>query len=165
MLLAAALGACAPVQTQAAPAGAPLNGVSVEVKSWGATLRKWSVDASGNVEHVKSEQIGSDRGHYNLLTRRLTLSPEQRSALNAAVVQVETQLALPEGCENMLTDGPYGTITWNRGTEQKLPFSANCMKGRDYDLASAIFAADELVDDASLATQPVETKEVDLRGR
>ena len=127
------------------------------VKSWGATLRDWKVDAAGHVEHVSGERPGANRMDIVIETRRLTLSRPQMRALAAAVTRVESILRKPEQCTERVTDGPYGSFRWDRGKgQQSLPFDGNCMKGRDYDLASAIFAADEIVDKAAKKVEPVE---------
>jgi hypothetical protein len=90
-------------------------------------------------------------------TRRFTLSAKQRRAFEAAVDKVERVLARPPGCENQMTDAPYGSLRWVKGKEKiDVPFSGNCVKGRDFDLAVAIFAADAMIDKAAVALRPVE---------
>jgi len=131
--------------------------ISGEVKSWGATLRRWKVDGAGNVEHTSGEKVGANRDDIMIEVRRTRLSPAELASLRETVSRVKAVLAEPEQCDEMLTDGPYGTFRWYEGEKlMELPFSANCMKGRDYRLASAIFAADEIVDEAAKATQPVD---------
>ena len=153
-----ALAACATsAREPVAPAAPALVSAGATVKSWGATLRDWKVDAAGHVEHISGERVGADRTDMIIETRRLTLSPAQMQKLAAAVGRVETILQQPEHCDQKLTDGPYGTFRWNRGKgEQALPFDGNCVEGRDYQLVSAIFAADKIVDEAAKAVQPVE---------
>jgi hypothetical protein len=153
-----ALVSCAtPASEAAAPAAPALESAGATVKSWGATLRDWKVDAAGHVEHVSGERVGGDRTDIIIETRRLTLSAAQMQQLATAVGRVETILAQPEQCSQRLTDGPYGTFRWNRGSgEVALPFDGNCVEGRDYQLVSAIFAADAIVDEAAKAVEPVE---------
>jgi hypothetical protein len=127
------------------------------VKSWGVTLRRWTMDEAGHVEHTSGLKVGGNRTDMVIEIRRLTLTPAQRAAVAEAVTKVESVLAEPEQCDERLTDGPYGTFSWDRGAQpNKLPFDGNCVRGRDYRLVSAIFAADAIVDDAAKATQPVE---------
>lgn len=157
LCLAFLLSACAHVAPTGGPTPIALKSVGGEVKSWGATLRRWTVDGSGRVEHISGENVGGNRTDVVIETRRLTLTQAQRVALAQAVSKVEAVLETPEYCDEKLTDGPYGTFQWDRGNGvNKLPFDGNCVRGRDYDLVSAIFAADHIVDDAAKATQPVE---------
>ena len=155
------LTACASVPaSQPAPAPATrLISAGAEVKSWGATLRQWTIDSEGRVEHTSGEKVGANRNDIIIEVRRLTLSADGRQKLADAVQRVETVLATPEQCDEQLTDGPYGSFRWNSGRgEQTLKFDGNCMKGRDYELASAIFAADKIVDDAAKAVGPAERR-------
>jgi hypothetical protein len=157
LCLAFLLSACAPASAVTSTQAAGLKSVGGEVKSWGVTLRRWTVDEAGRVEHTSGEKVGGDRADVMIETRRLTLTKAQRAALVEAVGKVEAVLQTPEHCDEKLTDGPYGTFQWDRGSGvNKLPFDGNCVRGRDYDLVSAIFAADQIVDDAAKATQPVE---------
>jgi hypothetical protein len=151
------LAGCAPAAPVGSSAPASLKSAAGEVKSWGATLRRWTVDEAGRVEHVSGEKVGGNRTDIMIETRRTTLSRAQQDELAAAIGKVEAVLHIPEHCDQMLTDGPYGTLQWDRGDGvNKLPFNGNCVRGRDYDLVSAIFAADQIVDDAAKATDPVE---------
>ena len=154
-----AVASCATAPKEAAAPAAPaLVSAGATVKSWGATLREWKVDAAGHVEHVSGERVGANRTDVVIETRRLALSPEQMGELAAAVTRVETILQQPEQCSQQLTDGPYGTFRWDRGHgEQSLPYNGNCVQGRDYELVSAIFAADKVVDEAAKAVQPTES--------
>jgi len=158
VIACAALASCAGVPTQAAtPSQTPLKSAGATVRSWGATLRDWKIDAAGHIEHRSGERVGGNRTDVVIETRRLTLSAGQMKALSDAVARVEAVLQQPEQCSQFVTDGPYGTFRWDRGDgEQALPFSGNCMEGRDYQLVSAIFAADKLVDDAAKAVEPAE---------
>ena len=157
LCLAFLLSACAPAGAATSARPVALKSVGGEVKSWGATLRRWTVDEAGRVEHTSGEKVGADRTDVVIETRRLTLTKAQRAALAEAVGKVEAVLQTPAHCDEKLTDGPYGTFQWDRGSGvNKLPFDGNCVRGRDYDLVSAIFAADQIVDDAAKATQPVE---------
>ena len=132
------------------------------MKSWGATLRDWKVDSVGNVEHVSGERAGADRTDVVIETRRLKLSAQQMRELATAVERVETIMKTPEHCSERLTDGPYGTFKWDSGAGVKsLPIDANCVRGRDYELVSAIFAADKVVDDAAKLVEPAERRTLD----
>ena len=149
------LTACATVPpTPPVPA---LQSASAAVRSWGVTLHEWNVDAAGHVEHKSGQKVGGDRTDVMIETRRFTLTAPQQTQLAAAVTRVESILATPEGCDERLTDGPYGTFTWDRGGKpNKLDFDGNCVRGRNYELVSAIFAADGLVDAIAKTLQPVE---------
>jgi hypothetical protein len=157
-LAGAILASCAQSPAVEAESHAPrLQSAGGELKSWGATLHHWTMDADGKVEHTSGERVGGNRTDVVIETRRFTLSPEQRLALDNAVQRVELIIGRPEGCENQMTDGPYGTLRWSKGGEESvLPFSGNCVKGRDYDLASAVMAADAIVDDIAKAVPAAE---------
>jgi hypothetical protein len=151
---------CAPApaadQVQAAP---KLRSVGAEVKSWGVTLRSWTVDAAGHVEHSSGGRPGMQPSSITIEVRRFTLAPSKSAGLTAAVARVEAVLARPEHCDQKLTDGPYGTFSWDEGAgPQTLRFDGNCVNGRDAELAEAIFAADKIVDDAAKAVEPVERR-------
>ena len=150
-LAAALLAACAPVAvSEPGPPPATLKSAGAEVKSWGVTLREWSMDAEGRVEHVSGGRVGVPPADIVLEVRRFSLSSTNRQALADAAVRVQAVLAQPEHCDLMMTDGPYGQFRWNLGAkEEVLPFSANCVKGRDHELAEAVFSADRIVDDAA----------------
>ena len=163
MRLFVALGAllvfaCAPAPAiDAAPAKPKLHSVGAEVKSWGVTLRKWTVDADGRVEHSSGGRPGKAPADTVIEVRRQVLSAETRMKLDEAVQRVKSVLATPEHCDEQLTDGPYGTFTWDEGAgQQQLKFDGNCVKGRDAKLSEAIFAADEIVDDAAKGAEPVD---------
>ena len=160
-LAATALSACASVSASPAepvPATS-LVSAGAEVKSWGATLRKWTVDSEGRVEHTSGEKVGANRADIVIEVRRLTLAAADRAKIADAIARVEAILATPEHCDERLTDGPYGNFSWNAGSgEQAIKFDGNCVKGRDYELTSAIFAADKVVDDAAKAVEPVERR-------
>jgi len=133
--------------------------VSVDVKSWGVTLRRWSVDSSGRVEHSSGEKVGAKQDPAVIEIRRAVLTPSQLAAVHAGLAQVESVLSRPEQCDLMMTDGAYGTVRWFEDDQRvELPFSANCVKGRDHELAVAIFAVDKIVDDAAMTTEPVERR-------
>ncbi len=159
-LLASCATAPAPVTNEPAASPTPaLSSVGAEVKSWGATLRQWTVDAGGQVEFSSGGQPGKDPATVTIEVRRFALSPADRAELARAVQKVEAALVRPEQCDQSLTDGPYGKFRWDWGKgQQELPFSANCIKGRDADLANAVFAADAIVLGASKAVDPVERK-------
>jgi hypothetical protein len=155
------LAACAPAPSSTFQPAAPqpaLKSAGAEVKSWGVTLRQWSVDQAGRVEHVSGGRVGVNPADLVLEVRRFELPAASRQALADAVMRVQAVLAAPEHCDLSMTDGPYGSFRWNYGEkEEVLPFSANCVKGRDHELAEAIFAADRIVDDAA-DTAPVVEK-------
>lgn len=159
LCLAFLLTGCATVSAPVAPPPPPaLVSAGASLKSWGATLHEWTMDAAGNVEHTSGQKVGRDRTDVTIETRRFTLTPAQQAQLAAAVTRVETVLATPEGCEEHLTDGPYGTFKWDRGGKpNKLDYDGNCVRGRDYELVSAIFAADGVVDDLAKTLKPTET--------
>ena len=145
------------VDVSAAPTAPALVSVGAEVKSWGVTLRQWAVNADGQVEFSSGGQPGKDPATVTIEVRRFALAASARRELAAVVQRVEQELAKPEQCDQSLTDGPYGKFRWDWGKgEQELPFSANCVKGRDAQLADAVFAADKIVEDAAKAVQPVE---------
>lgn len=150
--------ACAPAPaTEAARPQPKPQSVGAEVKSWGVTLRNWAVDAEGRVEHSSGGRPGQPPADTVIEVRRLVLPAETRVKLDEAVQRVKAVLATPEHCDERLTDGPYGTFTWDEGAgQQQLKFDGNCVKGRDAELSEAIFAADKIVDDAAKATEPVD---------
>jgi hypothetical protein len=79
---------------------------------------------------------------------------------------VETEAARPEGCDERVTDGPYGQLDWTAdGKVTSVKWDANCMKGRDADLGAAISAVDKVVTDAAMATPVAESREVTNSGR
>lgn len=154
--LALLLTGCATVTPSPPPPS--LVSAGTVVRSWGTTLHEWTVDASGRVEHTSGQKVGADRTDVMIETRRFSLTSPQRAQLAAAVTKVESILATPEGCDEYLTDGPYGTFRWNHGDKaNELPFNGNCVRGRDYELVSAIFAADGIVHDLAKALPPTET--------
>jgi hypothetical protein len=162
-LLASCATAPPPVAREPAPAAPSLGSAGAEIKSWGVTLRQWTVNATGQVEFSSGGRPGVDPATVTIEVRRFKLSAEKRSELAAAVRKVEAALARPEQCDQSLTDGPYGKFRWDWGEGQhELPFSANCIKGRDAELANAVFAADAIVLDASAAVQPVERRPASL---
>ena len=154
------LVSCATAQSSEPVRSEPkLRSVGAEVKSWGVTLRSWSVDAEGRVEHLSGGKPGANPADVVIEVRRLVLPQGSRRELETRVEAVRTVLSAPEHCDQQMTDGAYGTFRWDEGAgEQKLPFSANCVKGRDANLAEAIFAADKIVDDAAKAVEPVERR-------
>jgi len=163
MRLFVALGAllvfaCAPVpEIEAALAKPKLQSVGAEVKSWGVMLRKWTVDAEGRVEHTSGGRPGQAPADTTIDVRRLVLPAASRVQLAEAIERVKAVLATPEHCDERLTDGPYGTFSWDEGAgAQQLKIDGNCVKGRDAQLSEAIFAVDKIVDDAAKATEPVE---------
>jgi hypothetical protein len=117
------------------------------------------VDEAGRVEHVSGGRVGVNPADLVLEVRRFVLPPAERIALAKAVEGVQAVLATPEHCDLKMTDGPYGSFRWSYGAkEEVLPFSANCVKGRDHELAEAIFAADGIVDDAAKAVAVTEKR-------
>ena len=159
-LAAALVAGCAPVTaSEPGPPPSALKSAGAEVKSWGVTLREWNMDAEGRVEHVSGGRVGVPPADITLEVRRFALSAANRQALADAAVRVQAVLAKPEHCDLMMTDGPYGQFRWNFGAkEEALPFSANCVKGRDHDLAEAVFAADRIVDDAAKSAPVAEKR-------
>lgn len=153
-----AVFACAPAPAiEAASAKPKLQSVGAEVKSWGTTLRSWTVDADGRVEHSSGGRPGKAPAETVIEVRRLVLPASARLQLDEAVERVKSVLATPEHCDERLTDGPYGNFSWDEGAgQQQLKFDGNCVKGRDAELSEAIFAADKIVDDAAKATEPVD---------
>ncbi len=160
VLASVLLTSCASTPAEPAKAAAPaIAQVGAEVKSWGVTLRQWTVDASGNVEHSSGGGPGVDLSKVVVEVRRTKLSQAQLDAVRGAIGRVKTILAQPEHCDQMMTDGPYGNFRWSEGGKtQDLKFSANCVAGRDAHLATAIFDADEIVTKAARLTQPVERR-------
>ena len=159
-LAAALVAACAPVTaSEPGPPPSALKSAGAEVKSWGVTMREWSMDAEGRVEHVSGGQVGVPPAEITLEVRRFTLSPANRQALADAAIRVQVVLTRPEHCDLIRTDGPYGSFRWNFGAkEEVLPFSADCVEGRDHELAEAIFAADRIVDDAAKSAPVTEKR-------
>lgn len=156
-LLAGCATAPAPVAPTPPPPVPTLQSASFVVKSWGATLHQWTMDSTGRVEHTSGERVGGDRSDVMIEVRRLTLTAAQQAALADALAKVEAVVAEPENCEQQITDGPYGTVRWDRGGHpNEVPFSGNCVQGRDSRLVGAIFDADQIVDRAAKATQPVD---------
>jgi hypothetical protein len=135
------------------------------MKSWGRLLHQWTLDEAGRVEHLQNPAPFSGDSHQ-LLIRRVTLQAPERQALSAAIDRVESELARPEGCAMRMTDGPYGELSWT-GLDrvEKLPWNANCTEGRDADLSRAVTAADKIVDDAAMRTQPVERRPIEASTR
>ena len=159
LLLAACARAAPPVQPVASQPAPSLKSAGAEVKSWGVTLRQWSVDQAGRVEHISGGRVGVNPADLVLEVRRFELPAAERIALSKAVEGVQRVLATPEHCDLMMTDGPYGTFRWSFGAkEEVLPFSGNCVKGRDHELAEAIFATDGIVDDAAKAVAVTEKR-------
>jgi hypothetical protein len=159
LLLAACAPAAAPVQPVAPQPAPELRSAGAEIKSWGLTLRQWSLDETGRVEHVSGGRVGVNPADLMLEVRRFELPAAERIALLKAVEGVQRVLATPEHCDLMMTDGPYGSFRWSFGAkEEVLPFSGNCVKGRDHELAEAIFAADGIVDDAAKAVAVTEKR-------
>ncbi|QIK79536.1 hypothetical protein G7077_12095 [Sphingomonas piscis] len=158
-LAALCLASCtaAPVADPPPSPASSIGEVSAEVNSWGVTLREWTVEGDGAVKHVSGLKVGVDPNGTMLETRRLRLTPEQLGEVRTAIASLKAALSEPEGCNEKRTDGPYGTFTWvQNGTRQAVRFSANCVAGRDSRVASAIFHADRIVDDAAKATEAVE---------
>ena len=155
-----ALSSCASVPANPPVPEAPrLVSAAAEVKSWGATLRSWTVDEAGRVEHISGERPGLRPADVTIEIRRLTLSDAERARLAAAVEKVEAILPTPEQCDEQLTDGLYGSFRWDKGEGPKdIKLDANCVKGRDADLMGAVFAADQIVDDAAKAVEPAERR-------
>ena len=155
------LTACAatPAPIVAEPAAPALVSVGAEVKSWGVTLRQWDVNADGQVEFTSGGRPGANPATVTIEVRRFALGRGARHDLSLAVHRVELELAKSEQCDQSVTDGPYGKFRWDWGKgQQELPFTANCVKGRDAALANAIFAADKIVEDAAMTVQPVERR-------
>ena len=153
--------ACAqtPAPTATRPAARQLVAAGAEVKSWGVTLRQWSVNAGGQVEYTSGGRPGANPAAVAIEVRRFVLPPSSLQQLSVAVQRVEQEIAKLEQCDQSMTDGPYGKFRWNWGNgQQELPFTANCVKGRDAELAIAVFAVDKIVEDAAKGVQPVERR-------
>ena len=147
-----------------APEPPGISHAAFEKKSWGKDLARWELSAPNLVEHVKT--VGPFAPRQVIETRRAQLSAAQLTALAAAIVQVETESARPEGCDERVTDGPYGALQWTRDEKvTSVKWDANCMKGRDADLGAAISAVDKIVSDAAMATPVTESREVANSGR
>ena len=147
-----------------APEPSSISHAAFEKKSWGKDLVRWELSAPNLVEHVKT--VGPFAPKQVIETRRAQLSAAQLTALNAAIVQVATESARPEGCDERVTDGPYGQLEWTRdGTVTSVKWDANCLKGRDADLGAAINAVDKIVSDAAMPAPVAESREVTNSGR
>ena len=141
-----------------------ISHATFEKKSWGKDLARWEYNAPNLVEHVKTIDPFAPKNVIE--TRRTQLSAAQLSALAAAISRVETESARPEGCDERVTDGPYGQLEWTRDDKvTSVKWDANCMKGRDADLGAAISAVDKIVTDAATAAPVAESREVANSGR
>jgi len=142
-------------QTMVAPApvAPPLESAWFEVRSWGNLVHRWTLDARGQVDHVRDETPFGGREKPGYQHRRTTLTTAQVAALSRALDRVATEAARPEGCEARFTDGPYGKIAWTKaGQATAFSWNTNCSAGRDADLSAALKAADAIVDEAAMAT-------------
>ena len=146
------------------PEPTAITHAAFEKKSWGKDLVRWELNAPNLLEHVKT--IDPFAPKQVIETRRAQLNAMQLTALAAAIARVETEAARPEGCDERVTDGPYGQLDWTAdGKVTSVKWDANCMKGRDADLGAAISAVDKVVTDAAMATPVAESREVTNSGR
>jgi hypothetical protein len=141
----------------------PLRGPSgisqalFEKKSWGRDLELWVFRVPFSVEHLKTVDPFAAKPVHEV--RQAKLNTAQLRALASAIARVEAESARPEGCEERVTDGPYGKLEWFRDEKTvSVKWDANCLKGRDADLRAAVGAADKIVREAAMATPVVERR-------
>jgi len=142
----------------------PLQGPSgisqaaFEKKSWGRFIGGWHFKAPFFVEHLKTIDAFAEKPVIEV--RQAKLGPAQLRALATEIAKVEEASAKPEGCDERVTDGPYGKLEWlHEGTTASVKWDANCLKGRDADLRAAISAVDKIITDAAMATPVTERRE------
>lgn len=138
---------------------APLDSASMEVRSWGRLLHRWSVKQDGAVEYVVIDApLGAPDPKASV--RRFKLDLSQQESLRAALDKAETARKRPAQCESEITDQPYGKVAWAVGNlKYSYDWTANCVQGRDADLALALREADSLVGTLATGVTPSETRD------
>ena len=146
------VAACASAGEEPVPASAvaapAIEGVSMEVKSWGKLVRGWQVAANGEAAYRSTRPAPSGNFHeYDVVTQRFSVPPEDFARLRALLAPAEAHAGQEVPCTTMMTDGHYGHVGWRRGGEEaRVSFNVGC-RSEDADrVMTAAFGADELVE-------------------
>lgn len=150
-LLAAACAVPAPAPpVQTAPAATRPAGemrIAMDILSWGKLTRRWEVDGSGNgIFQTTRDVPGGGFRDYDVLTRNFAVGPEAFARLRESLRPAEAFAGRPLDCELLVTDGPYGSVTWT-GTERpgSVHYTLGCSSKQADAVQDVIFAAEALV--------------------
>ena len=109
-----------------------LASLLLEVSSWGRPIDRISVSAEGQVRRETWDRPFSDAPSTNA-SFKLTKGQKQ-FAMNM-LAPLRSRSGGWINCENMPTDGPYGSITWN--SEDRLDIYMPCLANPEYARSKA----------------------------
>lgn len=95
--------------------------------SWGRPTTSWEINRDGS-GWVTSRRDGRSFNEFTLVTKRWGPSSRAFEQVKKALIGAEQFAGRKLPCRNMLTDGPYGAVTWRSGgTVKTLNYSFGCM--------------------------------------
>jgi hypothetical protein len=94
---------------------------------WGRPTTSWEINRDGS-GWVTSRRDGRSFNEFTLVTKRWGPSSRAFEQVKTALVEAERFAGRKLPCRNMVTDGPYGAVTWRTGgTIETLNYSFGCM--------------------------------------
>lgn len=159
MLLFLALTACAGKSDAQPQAGGALPGpVGYEVRSWGRLLLRWQVNPDGSGEIWRGARQQKDAGEIRKYRLRLQGDPLRSFAADMEEARAATQKGID--CEKVVTDLPYGSVTWDYpAAQQAYSFDAGCRSDDGDEVMDILGAASTIVETmATIDAKPYMTQ-------
>ncbi len=150
LAMLAALAGCANAPggpQSAATAGAP-EAITLEIRSWGVLRTQWRLTADGTGSYTRAESDG-DFYKPDMVTQPLAGTPDDFRAI-VAILQPVRRVATAEGgdlpCERVITDMPYGSVTFEQDDHPiRLDFDIGCRSDETPPVHEALAGAQEAV--------------------
>lgn len=111
LALAMAFAACA--QTPKTPTQPAADRIEATTFSWGRMTDSWSIRRGGDGKHLSVRDPYADKP--NQKSEAFAVSPEAFDAIARKLAAAQAYAGDDSKCKLMVTDGPYGTISWFKG--------------------------------------------------
>jgi hypothetical protein len=138
----------------------PPERIALVLKSWGAPVHSWTVEADGTGTSVtRVSPSGSPWPPYALEHRRFVLPAASLARLQALVSAIPNPVPSDADCKDRITDAMYGTLSLTSGgVTGDLPFYGGCFDAYYAPYLKGVKAMDDLVQ-ATAEKAPVERRE------
>lgn len=101
--------------------------ITSKTASWGRPTSAWGVNRDGS-GWTTSVRQGASFSDITLITRRWGATPGRYDEVRRSLKEAERLAGKRVPCQLLLTDGPYGDVTWRRaGVTRTLPIQYGCM--------------------------------------
>ena len=116
------LAACTAVQAPSVPAGARVDSISFEIRSWGYVMEGFRIASDGSGEFRKAPEFRAEPR-----VTRFNAGPAGFAQIRTALEGARRHTSSPPACGERITDLPYGDIVWQTGDRRAtVSFNVGC---------------------------------------